>query len=125
MRNWKPMNNKGEFTDEDFDTFFTIDRSYFYKTFFYNNKIRFVTHDMSSDYFIYVYKTSILRLPKFIEKYLENRMIKLYYEYRIFSYKHDFVEKLTIEQVNKKYNNILITDIEKKRLERLNKLNSI
>jgi len=124
MKNWKPMNELGEFTDSNFDVYFTIDRSYFYKTFFYNNKIRFVTHDMTSDYFIYVYKTSLLRIPKFISKYFKNRMINLY-EYRIFSYKHDFVEKLTIEQVNKKYNNILISDKEKKRLTRLNKLNSI
>ncbi|MCK9445897.1 hypothetical protein M0Q50_03295 [bacterium] len=124
MKNWKPINENGYFTDTYFDTYFTIDRFYFYKTFFYKNRIRFVSHDLKSDDIISIYKTSLLRIPKFISKYFKNRMINLY-EYRIFSYKHDFVEKLTIEQVNKKYNNILISDKEKKRLTRLNKLNSI
>ena len=44
MKNWKPINELGDFTDRDFDKRFELDRMYFYDTLLYRNRIRFVKY---------------------------------------------------------------------------------
>lgn len=84
---WKPVNEDGLITDEDFDKRFSIDRSYRYDTLFFTNKIRIVKYPNKKK--INIFKISRIHAPRLLFRWFEKN-IKYYWYFPIFFKKEEF-----------------------------------
>lgn len=99
--NWYPINNNNEFSKEDFDKRFEIDRTYYFNGFLYKYHIRFVRYPNNKR--INVFTTSIFKLPKFVHKYIE-KTFHFAKQFNILCSLRSKKEYLSRCQIKEKYN---------------------
>ena len=68
----KYNNNWKEFEQHDYDRNFETDRTYSVESFLYNHRIRIVRYPDSEKYS--VFRTSLLKFPKFVWNFVEKNM---------------------------------------------------
>ena len=121
---WLPYNEfTSTFDDKCFDKYHKIDRTYYAFTTFRLYRIRFVEYDSILNFYrkldeITIHKIIRLNRPNWVSKitYIDNL-------FNLFTKKYS--EKLTLKETNEKYDNILISESDKKILLRKNKLESL
>lgn len=119
-KNWKPCNENGIITDEDFDKRFEIDRQFVFNTLFRKYHIRFVKYPNKN--LILVNWTYVPRVPKFMSSWLGKRIFKEPYNTIFNKLCKQFVDEITELEMYSKYKYNYVNPKIIKRMEVLDKL---